>query len=80
MPATDMPINLEELLDGIRYPAAKVDIIDYAENNGASEEALSALWALPSRIYRNTQHVNAGLGLIENQPGGENLWSTTSQS
>ena len=80
MPATDMPMNLEEVLYGFQFPSAKVQIITYAGENGASEEAMELLRALPVRSYRNMQEINEGLGLIEEQPGSENLWSSRSKA
>lgn len=73
--AENMPVNLGEVLDGIPFPAAKVQIIAYAGEQGASEEATELLRALPVRSYQNMQEINAGLGEIEEQPGAENLWS-----
>lgn len=75
MTDTDPPMNLEELLDGINFPAGRIEIISYAEGRDASEEALEALRALPDESYRNLQHINAHLGLIERLPGSENIWS-----
>lgn len=76
MPATAMPKNLENVLDGIDFPAAKVQILAYAGEHGASEEAMEMLRALPVQHYRNMQEINDKLGLIEEQPGSENLWSS----
>ncbi len=69
-------INLEELLDGITFPTSKVEIIEYAEDQGASEEALEYFRAMRFKNYNNMQDINAVLGLIENQPGSENIWSS----
>lgn len=77
MSTTIMPMNLEEILDGIRFPTAKTQIVTYADENGASEEALEILRAIPARDYRNMQEINAKLGMIEDQPGSENLWSSS---
>jgi hypothetical protein len=80
MSATDMPMNLEEVLYGIQFPSVKAEIINYAEENGASEEAMEVLRAFPERDYRNMQDINEGLGLIEEQPGSENIWSSHSKA
>ena len=79
MPATDMPMNLEEVLDGIPFPTAKVQIIAYAGDHGASEEAMGLLRALPVRNYNNMKEINAELGLVEPQPGSKNLWSSNKE-
>lgn len=80
MSATDMPMNLEGFLYGVQFPSVKAEIINYAEENGASEEAMEVLRALPERDYRNMQDINEGLGLIEEQPGSENIWSSRSKA
>lgn len=79
MPATDSPLNLEALLDGLAFPAVRVEIVDYADAHGASEEALELLRAIPDRDYRSLTELNAGLGLVGRQPGGENLWPSNPQ-
>lgn len=76
MSDTNMPVNVEEVLDGIPFPAAKVQIITYADRQGASEETMEILRCLPSHHYQNMQDINKHLGLIERQPGSENLWSS----
>lgn len=78
MASTNRPMNLQELLDGIRFPAAKVQIITFAGEHGASEEAMQLFRALPVKNYNNMQEINAELGLIEEQPGSENVWSSRS--
>ena len=80
MPATVMPMNLEEIIDGIEFPAAKVQIVDYAGEQGASEEAMEMLRALPVQNYDSMEEINNNLGLIEEQPGSENLWSSNAKS
>ena len=80
MPATEMPMNLEEVLGGIMFPAVKVQIVIYASDHGASEEAMELLRALPVHSYNNMQEINAELGLIERQPGSENLWSSNAEA
>lgn len=71
-------MNLEGLLDGIDFPATKLEIVTYAGDNGASEEALEAFRALPKQSYNSYYDVNSGLGLIEALPGNENLFSSKS--
>ena len=80
MLATDAPVNVEEVLDGIPFPAAKVQIITYAGENDASEEVMEMLRALPVQNYDSMEEINNNLGLIEEQPGSENLWSSNGKS
>lgn len=74
--AINMPPNLLEFLDDIPFPAEKPNIVLYAETNGASEEAVEFLRALPDKNYENMRSLNAALGLIGRQHGSENLWSS----
>ena len=74
--ATDAPINVEEVLDGLSFPASKMQIIAYADDNDASEEAMEMLRAIPAKNYESMKAINKNLGLIEKQPGSENLWSS----
>lgn len=74
MSTPNMPMNLEEVLNGIVFPTAKVEIIVYADQQGASEKALELLRGLPARSYKNMQEINRYLGLVDQQPGNENLW------
>jgi hypothetical protein len=76
MQDTEMEMNLETLLDGIDFPATKSEIVTYADDQGASEEALEAFRALPKQSYNSFYDVNSGLGMIESLPGNENLFSS----
>lgn len=75
MPAVNMPMNLEELLDGIPLPATRVELVTYAMRHGAGEDALIVLRAMPAREYKSMEDINAGLGLLQRQPGEEELWA-----
>ena len=77
--ATDAPMNVEEVLDGLPFPAAKVQIITYAGEKNASEEVMEMLRALPVQNYDSMEEINDNLGLIEDQPGSENLWSSNAK-
>lgn len=76
MVAVDMPLNLEELLDGLNWPATKTGIVSYAQDRDAGAEALDLLQALPREEYDSLEALNADLGLVEDLPGSENLWSS----
>jgi len=65
-------INYLELIDGIPFPATKVEIVAYAEDQGASEEALEAFEALPGDEYNNIAAVGKDIGLIAEEPGSRN--------
>jgi hypothetical protein len=70
------PTNLLEIMDGIAFPSSKVDLVDYAQNNGASEEILDQIRAMPDIIYNSIRDINRHANEIEAQPGDENLWSS----
>jgi hypothetical protein len=73
-----MSINYLELIDGIDLPATKPEIVAFAMDNGASEEALEAFEALPHDEYKTITALNRDLGLIEQLPGGNaNLFSSS---
>ncbi|MGB4107163.1 MAG: DUF2795 domain-containing protein [Alphaproteobacteria bacterium] len=42
-----MAINYLELIDGMDFPATRAEIVEYAIENDASEEALGAFRAMP---------------------------------
>lgn len=75
--ATEQPINLAELLDGLEYPVATIEVIAHAEDMDASEEALELLRGLPSdREFDNFQEIHRCLGLMAPLPGNENIWAS----
>lgn len=74
-------INYLELIDGIDLPATKVEVVAFAMDNDASEEALEAFEALPHAEYKTIAALNRDLGLIEQVPGGDsNLWSSSQRT
>lgn len=70
------PMNLRELLDGMAYPVEKIEIIAYAIDHDASEEALEMLRALPHEHYKGPNLLNRDLGLIGQVAGSMNVWSS----
>lgn len=70
------PLNILEVLDGAPFPLSAIELIDYAQENDASEDVLDQLQAIPERIYNNIYDVNRGLNEIEALPGSENLWAS----
>jgi len=75
-----MPINLLELLDGLEFPATKTEIVDYAQDQGASEEALDMLQALPHEEYKTLTAFNRDHLLIGKLPGSDMNMFSSSQS
>lgn len=70
------PLNILELLDNAVFPAHKTELVQHAQDNDASEEALDQLQALPERIFLSISDLNRHLSDIENMPGSGNLWSS----
>jgi hypothetical protein len=69
-------INFLEILDGLKFPVTKAEIILHAEKRGASEEALDRLQAIPEDDFKSRDELLDNINVIEDQPGHENLWSS----
>jgi len=63
------PTNLLELLDGMEFPASLPEIVDYALDQGASEDTLQELRGMPDRDYDSLEEVNRYHNKIEILPG-----------
>ena len=74
--SSESPLHIEQFLDGLPFPAAKVQLITYADEQGASEEVLEILRALPIGSYNNIQEIYRVIGLLAEEEGQENLWSS----
>lgn len=70
------PLNLEILLDDLAFPAEKAAILNSADENGASDDAMTSLRGLPDQRYTSMVDVNTALGKIARQPGNGNLWAS----
>lgn len=68
--------NMLEVLDGMEFPATKVEMVAYAEDQDAAEETLELIEALPERLYTSIRDVARHNGEIEHLPGEENLFSS----
>ncbi|MBT2507808.1 DUF2795 domain-containing protein [Streptomyces sp. ISL-98] len=56
------PIEMQNSLGGVNYPASKKQIIDQAKTNGASQEVRKALGALPEKEYDSPAAINKEVG------------------
>ncbi len=73
-----MPINFLELMDDAIFPMTKAELIAWAEDQDASEEALDILQALPHEEYESFAMFNREVGMIEQLPGSRaNLFSSS---
>ena len=55
------PRQLRTALDGVGYPATKEQLVEQAERNGAPDEVVSALRAMPPVDYENRSQVLASV-------------------
>ncbi len=70
------PINMLELLDGMNFPTTRENAIIFANDNGASEEALNLLRAIPEKEYTSMQDINNNLGKMRDPQGIDNLFGS----
>lgn len=59
------PIQLQKHLKGVDYPASKEDLIKHAKQQGADENALSALEQIPDEQYETPTDVSKAIGDTE---------------
>ncbi len=59
------PIQVEKLLKGLDYPVSKQDLIKYAEQHGADENARQALNQLPDQTFESPVGVSKAIGAID---------------
>jgi len=59
------PVQVEKLLKGLNYPASKQDVIKYAKQHGADENARQALQELPDRTYESPVGISKAVGEME---------------
>lgn len=55
------PNLIESLLEGMPLPARRDEIVEHAEIEGADDDLLAALRALPDREYDTTDDVGESL-------------------
>lgn len=58
------PIQVQEYLSGMDYPADKEEIIDHARDQGADEDVMQTLQQLPEQDYRTAADVSRAIGQI----------------
>ncbi|TQM26136.1 DUF2795 domain-containing protein [Nocardia bhagyanarayanae] len=55
------PIQVQKYLAGIDYPCDRAGIVSAAEDNGADNEILQALKAIPDRTYNGPNAVSEAI-------------------
>ena len=71
--------DILEILDGVEFPASKVDLISYAYDQDASEEAVEMIRAMPDSSFNHLNDVRANLGRIDELPGNQQWGSEPSE-
>lgn len=56
------PVNVQQYLAGVDYPATKQDLIDAASDNDAPQEVIEALSGVAEKEYGSAADVSAELG------------------
>ncbi|PZO87984.1 MAG: hypothetical protein DI626_02780 [Micavibrio aeruginosavorus] len=70
-------INFLELVDGAPFPMTKAELVSWCEDQGASEEALDVIQALPEAPIESLPMFNRVIGRVDMLPGGRmNLFSS----
>lgn len=49
-------------LNGLEYPATKLEVVAIAESNGAPQDTLEQLQAIEAEQFENAKALNAALG------------------
>lgn len=59
------PVQLEKFLQGVHYPAGRQALIDQAQKNGADQNVLSTLKAIPAKQYDSPVDVSEAVGTVK---------------
>ncbi len=59
------PIQLQKHLKGVDYPVSKEELIKHAQQQGADENAMSALQQLPEQEYQTPTDVSQAVSSID---------------
>jgi hypothetical protein len=55
------PIEVQRHLSGVDYPASRDDLVTTAQNDGAPDDVVEALRALPDREYDSPTDVSSAV-------------------
>lgn len=55
-------VDVQKALKGASYPADKASLLETAKSNGADDEVLAAIEALPEQEYSSPADVSKGVG------------------
>ncbi len=57
----ERPLELQDALAGLDYPAVKADVVAQAEHNGSDATMVQTLKDLPERTYSGPEDVTGGI-------------------
>ena len=61
------PLEIEQYLRGVHYPASKNDLVNHARQLGASQDMLETLKNLHQKVFNNPADVSRAVGEISHQ-------------
>lgn len=61
------PVELEKYLKGLAYPVNTAELIKYAEEHGADENARRVLEQLPDRIFEGPTGVSVAISQLDQE-------------
>lgn len=61
------PVELEKYLKGLAYPVNTAELIKYAEEHGADENARRVLDQLPDRIFEGPTGVSVAISQLDQE-------------
>jgi hypothetical protein len=64
------PSNIAHHLQGINFPAAKRDLLRQARDNGAAQDIMDVLHAMPDQEYESAADVVKEIGQAEHRGDG----------
>lgn len=59
------PSEVQNFLAGLEYPAMKDEIIDYARDQGASEDVVMTLERMPDQEYESATAISEEIGKLD---------------
>lgn len=68
--------NILELLDNAPFPLTIIEMVEFAQNHGASEEALDIIQAMPDMVYKGIHEVSKHINEIEELPNNDDMWGS----
>jgi len=69
-------INTLGLLDGLKFPVSREQVIVCANDNGATEEATSLIRAIPEKQYHSIEELNIEIAKMRTPNGSDNIFAS----